>query len=69
MEKEKVTFTYIDGFDSETTITRRSLDCCGFNLYDFGYYFAEFLKGCGFTEGQVGVILNLEAIDENYDAN
>lgn len=69
MEKEKVTFTYTNEFDGVTTITRRSLDYGGFNIYDFGYYFAEFLRGCGFTEGMIGVILNLETINENFEAN
>lgn len=68
-EKEKVTFTYTDEFGNVTSNTRRSWDYGGFNLYDFGYYFAEFLRGCGFNKEQLGKILNLEAIDENYEAN
>lgn len=72
MEQEKMYFKYVDGIGDETSITRSTMtEGCGigFNLYDFGWYFIEFLKGIGYADEQIRQIINVDMVEEHFEGN
>lgn len=72
MEQEKMYFKYVDGIGDETSIVRSTLTegrGIGFNLYDFGWYFIEFLKGIGYADEQIKQIMNVDMVEENFEGN
>ena len=72
MEQEKMYFKYVDGIGDETSITRSTLAegrGIGFNLYDFGWYFIEFLKGIGYADEQIIQIINVDNVEEHFEGN